>query len=424
MAEGITNLTELSSGHAPAAEGSLTPGTSPNALAIAKALRIVARKASRMGQRGRGLEAGRRRSIVSIISWISFFTVVVLPSSAAVVYFGFIASPQYVSEVAFAVRGPTATNDLLGGLGSIANPQRTQDALIVADYVHSRQLVEDLETDIGFRRRFTGASIDWVSRLKPWDRIEDVVRYWQWQVDTKIDKNSGVVTIRVRAFSPSDALEIAEALRLRSEALVNALSERARQDTVQRSQQELEQASDSLRLGLKSASQLRNEKGVLDAAKSAEVLSKVIGELRGHLLALEGNYAIQRGSLSSSSPTMTMLSAQITNLREQIATLEGRIASPNHRETLADAQADLDRSSLEVKLAEQRYALAVARFEQARLDAKSKQVYLMTFIAPRLAEDALYPKRWLMMGLVLAGALFVWGSIVGLSVLVRDHIAV
>jgi capsular polysaccharide transport system permease protein len=48
----------------------------------------------------------------------------------------------------------------------------------------------------------------------------------------------------------------------------------------------------------------------------------------------------------------------------------------------------------------------------------------MTYVSPRLAEDALYPKRTLIICLVLLSGLALWGGGVGVAAMVRDHMAV
>src|SRR5689334_24397098 len=47
------------------------------------------------------------------------------------------------------------------------------------------------------------------------------------------DVTNGTVTVNVRAFTPEDALSLAQAILSSSERLVNELSERARRDTLQ-----------------------------------------------------------------------------------------------------------------------------------------------------------------------------------------------
>lgn len=385
----------------------------------------MARRAARIGTRRSWRETvnpGASHFWAGVIA--GFVTLVVVPTLASAVYFGAIASKQFVSEMSFAVRAPMMMSDLLG-MGNIPSSQRTQDALIIADYVRSRRMVEDLDADIGLRKLYLRPEIDWLSRLGSGDPIEDIVRYWKWKVDVKVDKNSSVVTVTVKAFTAEDALTIARAVAERSERLVNEMSERARDDAVRQAQDELARAEAKMRLAIEAMRLTRNERGVLDATKVAEATTKVIGELLEKLLALEGEYEVQRGAhVSPSAPQMKVLDRRIAALKEQIFALEKRIAGASGSSSLSDVQGALERHALETKVAEQQYALAVAKLEQARLDQATKQVYLMTFVPPRIAEDALYPKRVLTISLVFLAGVALWGCGTGFAVLVRDHMAV
>ncbi|KAK6024152.1 chain length determinant protein, partial [Ostertagia ostertagi] len=341
-------------------------GGQVEAVAVSKALRLMARKASRLGARRRFSEH-RRISMFAIVGLVSFLLCVLLPTAFSAVYFGLLASPQYVSQVAFAVRGPTATNDLLGGLSSMVNPERNQDALIVADYIRSQQLVEDLEGDIGLKRRFTPTGLDYFARLKPTASIEDIVLYWQSRVETKIDKNSSVVTVMVKAFTPEDALDIAQAIRSRSERLVNELSERARQDTVRAYRREdafllaerllalseklineisersrkdsLEQAQSELlkartlvdeKRAALAAFRTQNE--VLDPSINALALGSIIANLTKERLALEAQLSTLKNSMGEDSRTIRTVRTQLATLQDQIRKLEGQLTNPDEQQ--------------------------------------------------------------------------------------------
>jgi len=403
----------------------VTPGTSRRATAISGKLRLVARRAAGIGARRSWLDVAKGKwSIFSIGVAAGFVAVVLLPFVVAAIYFGTIASRQFVSEMRFAVRSSSPTNDLLGGLSSLANTQRAEDALVIADYVRSRRLFEELDGELDLRMRYGRSDVDYFSRLDVTDPIEDLVLYWRSKIHVKIDKNSGVVTVTVRAFSPEDALSIAKAIGEHSELLVNELLERSQKDALAQAERDLQRAEQAMQATIESTRQTRNSQGVLDAIKAAEAITKIVGELRGKLLALEAEYKVQSASVSTSAPQMKLLASRMENLRQQIASLERRIASSGGQTTLTDSQSQLEREEIDRKVAQQQYALATVKFEQARFDQATKHVYLMIFVPPRLAEDALYPKRVLIICIVLAVGLLVWGIGVGVAVLIRDHVAV
>lgn len=404
----------------------ITTVRSERAAATATALRAMARRAARIGVRRSWVAKAtqERWSPFSRGVLAGFIVCVLLPAVVAGIYYFGVATRQYLSEVRFAVRASGNGGDLLGGLGTFANSQRTEDALVIADYIRSRRLFEELDGEVTLRQRYALPGADFLSRMDDRDPIEDLVRYWRSKVDVKVDKNSGVVTVTVKAFTAEDALTIAQAIVERSERLANELSERARRDAVRQSEGELKRAESGLQASIEDMRQTRNQQGVLDATTTAEAITKVITELRGRLLLLESEYDVQKPTVSATAPQMKVLTSQIDTLRRQIASLEQRIAGTQGSATLTDTQGQLERRAIERKVAEQQYAMAVAEFERARLEQASKQVYLVIFVPPRLAEDALYPRRLLIWSLIVAAGIAIWGCSVGIAVLVRDHMAV
>ena len=79
-----------------------------------------------------------------------------------------------------------------------------------------------------------------------------------------------------------------------------------------------------------------------------------------------------------------------------------------HRHAMRRAQADGDhpRQSL----------------EQVQFVSKQQLLYLDTFLAPDLPDDAEYPKRALWIGGVFAATLLIWGAVVGALTNVRSRL--
>src|SRR5437660_2205206 len=80
--------------------------------------------------------------------WRSFAVLVLAPLVASSIYFGFLASDQFGSEMRFAVRGATEVlpgSDALAasGLGILTSLNSNQDVYIVADYIDSRSMIDN-----------------------------------------------------------------------------------------------------------------------------------------------------------------------------------------------------------------------------------------------------------------------------------------
>jgi capsular polysaccharide transport system permease protein len=401
---------------------------SSRALAISTALRTAARKArvSLKGNRDyRFFQIDRWQQKLARGVAISFFLVAVLPTLISGLYFWLVASDQFVSEVKFAVRdGERPILDSIEGLMGLPSNQRTQDALILCEYIRSRGLLEDLDQNINLRHLYSRSETDYFSRLSPEEPMEDVVRYWRRRVDTSIDSNSGIVTLTVRAFSAMDALQIANAIVDRSEKLVNELSERSRRNVLKLAQDRLTRAEEQLKASMAEMRSIRNSEGLIDAGKTAEVLTKITGDLRLQLIKAEQENETLQRLLSPDAPQLRILKERIANMREQIHNLEGEMATKEASPTtLSGSMERFDRGTLDRKIAEQQYVAAAAALEQARLNVETQQVYLVTFLRPTLAQEALYPKRLWMWLALSSGAFILWGAGIGMAIAVRNHVA-
>ena len=372
----------------------------------------------------------------------SFILLVALPVLVASVYLGLIASPQYASEARFAVRGgertPFESTSALSFLTGMPQAQRVQDSLILYEYLRGRGVVEDLDREVHLRRLLGNPNADYFSRFSVSEPMEELVRYWKWHEYIGYDSQSSTITLIVQAFTPEDALKIAGTAITLSENLVNDLSERARRDALALASASLKRAEDNLESKSQQLRDLRNAEGVLDATKTADLMVKMVGDLRLELIHLQQEYDIQRRTVSASSPQLQVQQARITSLREQIQKMEdqmtnsrtptgvavtGTSASGNSA-PLSNVMSRFDRQELEREIAQKQLVAAAAAFERARLELEGKHVYVATFLQPVLAQEALFPRRWWLWSIVLVSCLSLWGALLGIGVLVRNYIAV
>ena len=90
--------------------------------------------------------------------------------------------------------------------------QTAIDSYAVAQYIGSRAIVDDLGKTLDLRRMFSTPAADWPARLHLPVTIEELVVYWQGQVDAFFDPTNGTIVVRARAFTRHDALVLAQAI--------------------------------------------------------------------------------------------------------------------------------------------------------------------------------------------------------------------
>jgi capsular polysaccharide transport system permease protein len=388
---------------------------SARSLRLVKGKRI-ARKNWAVGARiGYQTFAHARRSRSALAGFLILF---VIPAIFSILYFSLIVSSEFTSEARFAVRGgERVSTDAISALTGLASFTQVQDSMIVANYVRSQAIVEALEKEIDLRAIYSKHSIDWLSRFNADKPIEAFVKYWLRRVKTSIESPSGIITVKISAFSPEDALKVADATVDLSERLVNGLSTRALNDAVTQAERELARAESRLSAARVALRDLRNSQATLDPRRTAEGIGKLVAELRLEKIHLEQDVAAaERGNIEASAPQVQIMRARLEVIGEQIASLEERVTSQDGAQTeaLSGKITRFDELELERQIAEKQYTQAAAALERARVNAEGKRVYLATFVRPVLAYEPSYPHRFLfsLLGVGAAALLYVGGMAV------------
>jgi capsular polysaccharide transport system permease protein len=403
---------------------------------ISRSLAEAARRA-RFSSRARGayekssFSARRGARMMRIIRWVLFTALVAIPNLVSLVYFGLLASDQYVSEAEFTVSsGALPKMDGLGSVTGVPSMMIVQNTQIVTNFIQSRVMVESLEREVNLRELYGSESIDWWARFNKKKPIEKFTDYWEKMAKTSISFPAGIVTLTVRAFAAADAKRIADAIIARSEALINGLNDRMRKDTVAAAETDLLRAGEKLKAARLRLEQARNAEQIVDVHEASAALSQLLSELESELSKGQADYQTQSQYVSESAPQMRVLKSRMNALESQIQKVKAQITEQQEKtvETLVQKSlsgkmtkfASLD---LEQQIAEKSYAAAAASLEAARMVAERKMLYLHQIVAPALPQEARYPKRWLDIGMTFVVSLIGWGIIAGLVSFVRNHMA-
>jgi capsular polysaccharide transport system permease protein len=381
---------------------------------VSRALQDAARKARLTVRRSSASQGGvsRRNRSARLFGIVSALVMVVLPTLAAALYFGLIASDQYQVEAQFAIHGgEPMPMDTMGSLTGFASLHQVQDSLIVVDYIRSRALVDKLDKDIDLRAIFSRPEADIASRLNPDAPIEDVVRYWEKHIYITIDSSSGIVTAHFRAFRPDDALILGRAVLTACEELVNSITRRSRQDAYLQAQEEMVRAERRVQEANERFRTVRDKEKIIDPQKSAEAVNKMLAELKMERLKAESELQVSGRSLSASAPQMRIMQArldavtgQISSIEKTLTTVGGDSADP----TLSQSYVSFDKARLDQQWAETYYKMVAGLLEHAKTEFERQQVYLESFVRPTMPQQAEYPRRAWNVFLVALCATLAW----------------
>lgn len=391
----------------------------------ARKLRFSTSKRSQLfkavGLRPRPLE-----QLIGRITLASVVLILLIPNIISIFYFTCIAVDQYQSETRFTVRSstPALGKDQLTKVTGLPSAQIVQDTQIVTNFITSKDMVTALQSKLDFHKLYGNPDIDPLARLKQDATAEKVVDYWEDMVSIKTDATSGIVTVKVRAFSAADAQKVLQAVVAASEIVVNDVNNRIWRDVIATAQANLENAKDQLQKSREQLQAARNQTGILSVAGASTILTSLITTVQTDKINLQQRYDTLLGNVSPTAPQMRVLKREIESKQKQLDELNSQVAGQkNSAQNLADVSVDMSQRELEQSLAEQQFAASMKTLEQVQFVSKQQLLYLDTFLAPSLPDEAKYPKRGLWIGGVLAVTLLIWGIVVGLLAALRNRLA-
>lgn len=357
---------------------------------------------------------------------LAYLALVAVPSVLALLWLLLFASPQYQSRTEYVIRGIEAERPAPGALAElIAGPQAggnaAREAEVIKDYLLSPDAIAALKTrGIDVVRLYNRDDVDVLSRLRfDRPRAETLLDYYRGKVDVDYDKDKGVTTLAVRAFSPGDAQKVAQALLQLGEGQVNAFNTRAVDAGIALAQKDMDAAQADL-LSIQGAlTQFRNVSGALDPARQVEGESGQMLALQGQLAREKASLDSMRGFLSPSAPQVQVQASRVAALEAQVGALRSGTTGPN--QAVAQQINAFEQLRLRQDFAAKRYESARAALDSARVQADKQRLFFVSVVKPGLPEKPVKPRPWrtafaLFVGLSVAFAIG-WLILAG----IREH---
>jgi len=354
--------------------------------------------------------------------WLFFL----IPFVVGINYFLFYASNQYEALAHFTIeKNGQQQSDPLGALtglpGSVAS---TRDALIIKDFIESREVIERTRDDFDIKKLYARTDKDWLSRLATDASIEDILEYWQKKVTVEFDQSSGIVTLGVWAYEREQAVMITNTILRESELLVNNLSKKAREDGLVFAKQELAIAEKKLKQARMDVRVFRDTEQALSPEKNAESKLKLVEHLEAERANAETTLRSLRMSYPEVSPRVKEAKNKVTSLKKQVQQerdRSSRITNDSDAKTMSTIISKHEELLTEQGFAEKSYEAALFSIEKARIDATQQQRYLSVTVHPILPEDPVRPKAPDDYLVLFLACLMLWGIMSLIIASVKDH---
>lgn len=354
---------------------------------------------------------------------VSFVLWVIAPLGVSGVYLYSTALDQYASHVGFSVRKEEVGSavELLGGITELSGSS-SSDTDILYEFIQSQQLVRIVNERLNLTKTYHRPE-DPIFGLSEDTRIEALSNYWKKMVKVFYDRGSGLIEVRVLAFDPQDAQNIATAIFEESTRMINELSAIARADTTRYAEEELNRAVERLKNARKAQTAFRNRTGIVDPSADIQGQMGLLNSLQAKLADAIIERELLLESTNEKDPRVVQAQRRIEVIQQQIDEERERFGGGESPESgqFSRLLEEYQGLAVDSEFAEKAYLSAQASYDASLAEAQRKSRYLASYIEPTLAETAEYPRRFVT--LVVIGALMFisWSILTMIYYSLRDR---
>lgn len=322
---------------------------------------------------------------------------IAVPMFIGLIYYSFFSLDRYVSVAQVAVRqvggGETPQIPGLAVMLSGLNPTSREETLYLREFMTSQDMLNMLQEKLSWSQHYANRWRDplyWLDGEAP---QEDLLRYYKRLVTTHFDEQTGLLEVRVEAFSSEFAEAVLKAMLTESDQFVNELSHRMAREQMKFAQGELDKARKAYELRREEMLVFQSDNNLLDAEASAKARAEVIAGLEASLTQERTTLKSLLAALNSDTPQVRQQRNRIRALEQQLNTETQRLVSQGGGEKLNVVASRYRNLTIDAAIAEETYKFAVSSVESARIEASKKLRSLVTVVSPNRPDIAVFPQR-------------------------------
>lgn len=345
----------------------------------------------------------------------SFAMVVLVPTLAVFIYMYQFALDQYESRVGFVVRTEESQSalDMLSGITGVSSAS-SSDTDILYEFIQSQEMVQRVNEKVDLRQLFSRPGQDPVFTLHPDASLEELVAHWPERVRVYYDGSTGLIEVRVYAFTAQDAHELAKLIYGEASRMINALSDVARADATTYAAEERDKAIKRLVAARQTMTAFRIRTQIVDPTADIAGQMGLLNTLQAQLAEVLIEQDLIRQTAREGDPRLEQLQKRIDVIETRIAAERRKLGVGSLEsvagggESFASLIGEYERLKVDVEFAERAYLSALSAYDAAASEAQRTSRYLAAYLQPTLAETSTAPARSLVVLLVGGFALMLW----------------
>ena len=341
----------------------------------------------------RGLVKRRRRRLALLTLRLVFF--VLLPTFLVGRYYYTTATDMYETESEFAIQKSESTGG--GGLGSLFSGTgfaNSTDSITVQGFLDSREAMNRLDAELGYRAHFQQDFIDDIQRLDENASLEDAYDLYKNNVKVGFDPTEGIIRLQVIATTPEASEMFSKALIRYAEERVDKLSQRVREDQMTGASNSYDNAEAAMISAQLKVLELQQQRGVLSA--EVEIASQM-GIINSLELQIEDKNLSLAEILDNPNPSQAradVIRREIERLKSRVLELRKALTETSgDNVSLATISAELQVAEANMLARQSMLLQALQQYEMARIEANRQVRYLSVGVSPVAPDVPTYPRK-------------------------------
>lgn len=371
----------------------------PRALEPTKALSPLKRKVRKLKRDPKQFVIDSKAYVgtrkAAYIAWakLGSFALVLLASILVVGYYTVIASPRYATSTQFVVKEAGTNETALMGIAALGTTSSSmRDALIIKEYVESREMAVALDKAIGLKAHYQNHEWDTLSRLSASATVEDYVDFYQKHISVRHDELSDIVHIEVQAFTPEYSLLLGQTLLEQSEQFINSLGDKMAKEQLAYAQKEVERLYTNMKDQQQQLVHFQNNNELYSPEEQGSALLTAIGNLQGQIITAQAKLKEMLAVMRDDAAEVKSQRILIKSLQQQLNEEQGKLTSDDQK-SLNQITANFQEIKLNTELATGLYQAGLSSMEVVRADAYRKLKHLLIVQHPAQPETDQYPRR-------------------------------
>lgn len=340
-----------------------------------------------------------------------YFTIFVLvPTLLTAFYLMFIATPQYISEAHFVVRGRSSQSgislsNILQASGGAGGGASSENTYVVQDYLQSRDAAELLIKQDNLFDVYSRPEADFLARFPSFGyskNFEHFYKFYKKHVLVEQDSETSISILTVRTFRATDSQKVARALLDAGENLVNEINRRQRDNLIHATSLEVQASETKLRGINQKLAEYRDVVALIDPLRQSTPMISFVTSLQNMLTSTN----MQLNQLKESAPNSPLIAAyqrQASILEEQIKQSGKLITGSN--ESLVPKITGYEDLMIQREMQQRILASNVASLEAAKQQANQQMIYVDEVAQPNAPDWPEYPRNLIILTIVFISTL-------------------